>query len=217
MGIAIGVLVATAAWFALRRAGVRQAAALQLTAAALLLGLAGYTLQGRPDLAGAPAGERPQKALPPVLPVELAGTFYGRFNAATPWIIIANGYMGRGDTANALATLNSGVRAAPRNSELWIALGNALIAHNGGRSSPASELAYQQSMALAPQHPAPRFFYGLALLQQGQAEQGLALWKEVLRDAPATASWRPDLLARVQVVESLMKRNAPQKGASPSG
>lgn len=207
MGLIIGVLLAAAIWLALHRTRALNGASLQLAAAALLIGLAGYSLQGRAGLAGSPAAERAPRPLPPVLPVELAGEFYGRFNVATPWIVIANGYMARGDGANAVTTLISAVRGAPRNSELWIALGNGLVAQNGGRMSPAAELAFAKGLSLAPQHPGPRFFYGLALLQQGKVDQGLDLWKHILRDAPPDVSWRPNLAARIAIVEQVRKAN----------
>lgn len=210
MGIVIGLLLAAAVWFALRWTRALNGASLQLAAAALLIGLAGYSLQGNTRLTGSPAAERPLKALLPVLPVELAAEFYGRFNAATPWIIIANGYMARGDGENAIATLNSGVRAAPRSSELWIALGNGFVTQNAGRMSPAAELAFAQGLHLAPQHPAPRFFYGLALLQQGRVDDSLNLWREVLREAPAGVSWRPGLAARIAIVEEMRNRQGDQ-------
>jgi len=210
MGIVIGVLLAVAIWLALRRTRALNRASLQLAAAALLIGLAGYSLQGQTRLAGSPAAELPVKVLPPVLPVELAAEFYGRFNAATPWIIIANGYMTRGDGVNAIATLNSAVRAAPRSSELWIALGNGFVTQNAGRMSAAAELAFAQSLHLAPRHSAPRFFYGLALLQQGRVDDSLELWRDVLRGAPDDASWRPGLAARIAIVEEMRNRSGDQ-------
>jgi cytochrome c-type biogenesis protein CcmH/NrfG len=42
-----------------------------------------------------------------------------------------------------------------------------------------------------PNHPAPRFFYGLALARSGDRAGALALWKGILATAPADASWRP--------------------------
>lgn len=209
MGLLIGIAIAGVVLAILWRGRFAQGPALQLVAAALLLGLAGYALQGRVGLSGSPAAERPAKSLPPAMPIELAGEFYGRFNAATPWLAIANGYMLRGDSEGAVATLTSAVRAIPRSSELWIALGNALVTHNGGRPSPASELAYERSAFIAPRHPAPRFFYGLMLLQQGAVDRTLVLWKQVLAEAPPSASWRAGLAARMAMVETLRRQEAP--------
>lgn len=205
MGLVIGVGIAALVWLAMWRARVIRGAALQLLGAALLVGLAGYTLQGRSDLRGSPAAERPPTRLPPVMPVELAAEFYERFNAASPWIILANGYMERGESADAVETLRSALRSSPRDSELWLALGNALVIHNEGRLSAAAELAFQRSASLAPGRPGPRFFYGLMLLGQGQGERGLALWKKVLRSAPADATWRPGLAEKINVVEQVLR------------
>lgn len=209
MGLLIGIAIAGLVLAILWRGRFARGPALQLVAAALMLGLAGYALQGRVGLPGRPAAERPAKSLPPAMPIELAGEFYGRFNAATSWLAIANGYMLRGDSEGAVATLTSAVRAIPRSSQLWIALGNALVTHNGGRPSPASELAFERSAYLAPRHPGPRFFYGLMLLQQGQVEPGLNLWKQVLAQAPPNASWRAGLAARIAVVEGLRDGKPP--------
>ncbi len=57
--------------------------------------------------------------------------------------------------------------------------------------TPASDLAFRRAIELAPDHPAPRFFYGLALARSGDVENALALWREILAEAPADASWRP--------------------------
>ena len=208
MGLAIALALAALVLLVLWRLARLRGPGLQLLAAALLLGVAGYTLQGRAGLPGSPAAERPRASLPPALPLELAGEFYGRFNAATPWLIIANGYLQRGDSHGAVETLNSAVRASPKSSELWIALGNALVTHGGGRPSPASELAFQRSFALAPGHPAPPFFYGLMLLGQGEAGLALQLWRSLLAAAPADASWRPALAERIAAVEGLVAREA---------
>lgn len=212
MGLLIGSALAGLVLAVLWHTRLVRGAALQLLAAALLFGLAGYALQGRAGLAGSPAAERRPAPLPPAMPRELTAEFYGEFNAATPWIVIADGYMARGDGAGAVATLTSAIRASPRTSELWVALGNALVSHNGGRSSPASDLAFEKGIALAPEHPGPRFFYGLMLLQQGQVEPGLGLWRRLLQQAPTRAAWRVKLAERIAVVEQVQRRSMPDLG-----
>lgn len=216
MGLILAALVAAAVWLALWRARLSRAA-LQLAGAALLAGLAGYTLQGRSGLTGSPASQRPPAALPPVMPIDLASEFFGRFNAAYPWLTIANSYNARGNSAGAVATLTSALKASSQDAELWIALGNALIIHNGGRPSPASELAYRRGIASAPDHPGPLFFYGLALLGRGEPDGALELWRGALRMAHADSPWRDNLVRRIALVERLQasRRDAPaQEGAS---
>ena len=73
---------------------------------------------------------------------------------------------------------------------MWIGLGNALVDHAHGLTPPA-ELAYRRAAELAPDSPAPPFFYGLALARSGDREAAVSLWRNVLAKAPPDASWRP--------------------------
>ena len=73
---------------------------------------------------------------------------------------------------------------------MWVGLGNALVDHAQGLT-PASQFAFQRAVELAPGHPGPIFFMGLALARSGDRAAAVALWKEILAQAPADASWRP--------------------------
>jgi len=171
----------------LRLLGLR-GAMLQLAAAALLFGAAGYALQGRPALAGSP---RELAAKPAPLPLTGARrALMGQFNAADRWITIAEGYASRGDTRSAAGVLGSAVREHPTDAFLWVGYGNALFDH-AGTLTPAARQAYARALELAPNHPAPHFFFGLALARSGDREGALAQWQPILATAPADASWRP--------------------------
>lgn len=208
MGLVIGLSIAALTLAALSRTRALSRAGMQLAGAAMLFGLGGYALQGRAGLPGSPASERARAALPPVIPLEMAGEFYGRFNSAYPWLVIANGYSERGESADAVAILQSALKARPGDSELWVALGNALISHGGGRMSGAAELAFARAMSAAPRHPGPPFFYGLALLKQGHPRETVALWRQAATRGPPNASWQGSLATRTALVERLLEREA---------
>jgi cytochrome c-type biogenesis protein CcmH len=165
-------------------------ALLQLAAAALLLGGAGYALGGRPSLPGAPrasvgAGEG--------LPLTNARhAFFGKFGNNEHWLLMSESLARRGRSADAAGILRAAIRQHPDDSQLWIGLGNALVDH-GRRITPPAQLAFERAAELAPGHPAPRFFLGLALLRSGERERALRMWSELLAEAPADASWRPML------------------------
>ncbi len=187
----------------LRLLGVR-GPLLQLGIAALMFGAAGYAVQGRPGLDAAPTAAGQREA--PVPLTTLRHAFFGKFSPTEHWLLIAESYARRGDTAGAVGVLKSAVRAHSADQSLWVGLGNALVDH-AGTITPAAELAYRRAAELAPGYPAPRFFYGLALARSGDRGNALALWQSVLADAPADAGWRP-------FVEEAMAALNPGRGQS---
>ena len=158
------------------------------SAAALALGGAGYALQGRPGQAGVPASA---PAVPEAVPLaEARHIFFDRFTRGESWLVMAEALERRGRTGDSAALLQNAVRRTPGDVQLWIGLGNALVAHSRGLTPPA-ELAYRRAAALSPAHPAPAFFYGLALARSGEPASAVAVWKGLLENAPADAPWRP--------------------------
>jgi cytochrome c-type biogenesis protein CcmH len=166
-------------------------------AAALLLGLAGYALHGRPETPGNPV--RPAQDPAQVDEAEIAtrGKMGQRFGSGPSWLVAADGAMRAGLPQAAVTYIKSGLKENPRDPDLWVGLGNALIVHSGGMVSPAATFAFQKAAEIAPEHPGPPFFMGLALAQSGKFAQARAIWTELLARAPAEAPWRADLEARL--------------------
>jgi cytochrome c-type biogenesis protein CcmH len=191
----LALLAATGAglWWLGRLRG----ATLQLTLAALMIGAAGYALQGRPSLVGAPkaAGRR----APPMPLTEARQAMLGRFNYADRWLIIADGFASRGDTEGAVGIVRAGLRAGPDDAALYVGLGNALVDH-ANMITPAATLAYARARELAPQLPAPLFFEGLALARSGKQAEALALWQRALAMTPLGTSYRPMIEAGVRML-----------------
>lgn len=167
--------------------GVRSAA-LTASAAALLLGGAGYALQGSPGLPGAPAQDSEAGDIFPLTQARHA--FFGEFTPAESWLRMSEALARDGKTEDAVGILENAVKRYPGDPQLWIGLGNALVDHARG-ITPAAELAYKRAEAAAPAHPAAPFFYGLALARSGDRDGALKLWKDILAKAPPDASWRP--------------------------
>jgi cytochrome c-type biogenesis protein CcmH len=184
IALAVLVIVATGA---LRLLGMK-GPLLQLGGAALLFGCAGYALQGHPGLAGSP--RQAQMPEPPAPVTEIRHAFFGNFSGEESWLRISEGLARTGDTEDSVNVLQNAVGKYPADPQLWIGLGNALVDH-AGVLTPASEYAYRRATELAPGHPAPLFFMGLALARSGDRDGALAAWKQVLASAPADAEWRP--------------------------
>lgn len=169
-----------------------------LAAAALLLGAAGYAVQGRPGLGGSPRGAVSPE--PPISLVNARNAFLGEFSGRSHWLIISDSYSSRGETRDAVGILRAATRQHPRDYALWLGLGNALTDH-AQRLTPAARLAFARSAELAPTSPAPAYFLGLAKLRSGDPQGALADWKKMLAEAPPNASWRPFVEDGVALIE----------------
>lgn len=187
MGLAILLLLIGASLGALWLMRVR-GAALTASAAALLLGGAGYAFQGSPGMLGAPAQNEEARDFFPLTQARHA--FFGNFTSAEPWLRMSEALERAGNGQDAVGILQNATKRYPGDAQLWIGLGNALVDHARGLTPPA-ELAYKRAEAVAPGYPAAPFFYGLALARSGDTDGALKLWRNILAKAPKGASWRP--------------------------
>jgi cytochrome c-type biogenesis protein CcmH len=167
--------------------GVRRGL-LTAAAAALLVGASGYALQGRPDLAGAPAQGSQGRDIFPLTDARHA--FFGDFASGESWLRMSEALARDGQGEEAIGLLDNAVRRYPRDPQLWIGLGNALVDHAHGLTPPA-ELAYRRAAEVSPGYAATPFFYGLALARSGDRDGALILWRQALVNSPPDAAWRP--------------------------
>jgi cytochrome c-type biogenesis protein CcmH len=174
-------------------------------ASALVFGLAGYTMQGSPDLAGSPRQPTEGEMGNPALLVEtrqaLAG---GGAVSANRWIVIADALVRNGRFGDAAEILRGAVAENPRDADAWLALGNALVGHADGQLTPAAIMAYDRAQAAAPDAPGPRFFRGLALIGAGRVAEGRDLWAQLLARAPSDAPWRASLADRLVRLDAMI-------------
>jgi tetratricopeptide (TPR) repeat protein len=168
--------------------------------AALMLGAAGYALQARPELPGAPVATA-KKARPdePELH-KLRGDMFGRFTVNDSYFVAADALVRGGDPDKAAKLMLGGVRSAPQDPSLWIWLGMTLVEADGGTMSPAAGLAFRRAVSLAPEHPGPAFFYGLAQARVGQLDAALPWLQRSLKLTPEKAGYRPDVERTVRSV-----------------
>lgn len=163
-------------------------AMLQACGAALMIGAAGYAVQGRPGLPDVPADTALEHQVVPLTAARHA--FFGNFSPEESWMTMSEALARSGNTEDAVGILQNAVTRYPQDAQLWIGLGNALVDHARGLTPPA-ELAYKRAAEVLPGHPAAPFFYGLAKARSGDTEGALAIWKRILATAPPDASWRP--------------------------
>ena len=85
-----------------------------------------------------------------------------------------------------------------------LVMGNALVGHSDGFISPAAQFAFQRAATIAPAHPGPPFFMGLALAQSGRLAEARTIWAQLASRAPPGAPWKADLDERLVRLDSLI-------------
>ncbi|MFW2350034.1 tetratricopeptide repeat protein [Qipengyuania sp.] len=176
-----------------------------LFGSALLFGLTGYALQGHPGMAGAPAAPASQDdADTGELLVSARREFYPSGAMPSRFVVTADAFTRRGQHEQAANFLRNAVEENPNDSEAWLALGNALVEHADGQLTAAALYAYSQAEKIDPSNPAPTYFLGMAFLRAGEPGKTLALWRELLKEAPDDAEWRATLATRLERLEAIL-------------
>lgn len=199
------VLIAVAAF--LWRWAKPSTAATQFTAAFLMLGLAGYAWQGRPDTPSAALSAR-------VKPVSTDGSVRrfvsARFGLVGETLGYSDAWLKAGRPDLAVRTIKIGLKKAPNSADLWLALGGALSAASDGVITPAAQYAFARARSFAPQHPGVLFFDGLYAAQTddvaGAAKAWMALYDQVpanVRGTPADPPWRSDVEMRLIAIAQM--------------
>lgn len=179
--------------------------------AALLLGIAGYGLQGSPALRGSPkqavergsatAGEGSVEARN-----TLCGPAAGAGAGGNSWLVIADAMSRHGAYSDAASVLLGATEKQPKDFASWLALGNALVDHSEGTVSPAALYAYRRAEALAPGHPCVPLFLGLAFARSGRLADAQSLWADLLKRSAPDAPWRPQLEAWLGQANAMIAR-----------
>ncbi len=212
--IAILVVVAfLVAVFVLKvPAGGREA-----VAAALLLGVAGYVMQGSPRIPSRPSEAVDRSSQEAAFLVTARGKVTDRTIPPTNhYVIIADGFARNGQTAEAASVLQAAVEEDPKDSDAWVALANALVAHAEGALTPASLYAFHEAAEADPKAPGPEFFLGLAMAQSGKYAQAQKLWGDLLQRTPESVEWRPVLASELKRLDAFTKAQDQADGATPS-
>jgi Flp pilus assembly protein TadD len=175
-----------------------------LTGAALMLGATGYALQGSPSLAGKPAETTASQAAEDPGLIVLRDNMIGRYTLDGAYLIASDAMMARGDDKAAVQVLLGGIGKLPGSYALWTALGTAYAEHDGGQVSPAARFAFDQARRLAPNHPAPVFFAGLAYVRAGDLAASRRLWARALALSPPGIAYRDDIAFRLALLDRVL-------------
>ncbi|MEG8051473.1 hypothetical protein QP178_16970 [Sphingomonas aurantiaca] len=175
-----------------------------MVASALMLGAAGYAWQGQPALAGHPATTGLAPTPDDSAMLDLRDQMLERYTGAAAYLVAADAMTRIGDRRAAVQVLLGGIRIAPKSLVLWTGLANALSAHDANQVSPPALFAFQQAMRLAPKHPAPPFFLGLAYVRAGDFAKVRPYWARALALTPADISYRGEIATRLALLDRFL-------------
>ena len=202
---------ALAVW-PLLRSRPRAAVPAAMVAVAFAGGVLSYWSAGSPnlpantkDVAEAPAPE-PAGGLPPLatMVTQMEQVMADRADDPQGWLLLAKAYADLGRSADAARALSRAIALEPENADLRVRLGETLVRVGEGRVTPAARLAFAAARRLEPAHPAPHYFDGLALMQAGEPEAALDVWRELAASSTADAPWMGNLSRRIAAAERML-------------
>lgn len=215
-GLFIAVLIALLAGIGIFLAARTGRSGWEPVAAALLIGLAGYAWQGRPNLPGKPVSASTERdvAFDEQL-VERRRAMENRFGPAARWLVLSDGLARQGQTRDAANALVSGLRSNPLDADLWVGLGNALVLHEEGILSPAADYSYRQALHLAPDALSPRYFFALALARSGQLAPARELWSGLADRLPQGTPFRVELERNIGLIDQALAQQGGVPASAP--
>lgn len=172
--------------------------------ATVVLAMAGYAWQGRPDLPSAEAKPIAAEQGAAEALIKMRSDMDQNYGVAKMWLVTADGFARDGSYAAAAGYIQAGLREHPENADLWSALGLVLMLASDGELTPPAKLAFDKARKLAPSLPAPDYFEGLAALFDRKPTETMRLWKGLLERASLKAKWRPALESQLSGLESLL-------------
>jgi cytochrome c-type biogenesis protein CcmH len=200
-----------------------QAGPAVLVTAVLVLPLAAiglYLLLGQPGLRGHPHAELaantaapsdPQSTEIATLVAQLEQRMAEHPQDPVGWRLLGHAQGGLGRWPDSAASYARAVAAGAKDAATLAEWGEALVFAGGGTVSPPVEEVFRRALAADPKEPRARYYEGLAKLQRGDAKGAVALWRELVAQAPADAPWAAFIQDRIRLAEQMVEPSGPSE------
>ncbi|USI72486.1 tetratricopeptide repeat protein [Sphingomonas morindae] len=193
-------------------------AALLPPLAALFVAAAGYAVEGRPDLPGAPHQDRASRGLAPdtlfMVEHQRLLKVYGE---PAQWAVFADGLTRAGEDGAAVSVLARAVEKYPANAALRVAYAHSLLVLADGHMTPAVLLAFERARAVAGSDPSAAYFEGLAWFESGDPLAAEQSWRALSAALPPASPWRLVLAERLHVFDLLRAGRLPAAPPDAAG
>src|SRR4051794_12864189 len=199
----------------------RRGAAVAVLAGVPAVAMGLYLNLGSPDLPGQPIASR---AAGPVqnrgldaLVAQVEAHLAKNPEDGRGWEVVAPVYMRFGRFEDAVKARRDAIRLNGASADREADLGEALMAAANGVVTDEAKAAFERALVLEAKYPRARFFLGVAAHQDGDGNKAVAIWRDMLSDAPPGSPWVGmvhETLARVEGLTPPVEQGAPS-GAAP--
>lgn len=118
------------------------------------------------------------------------------------WSVLAPVYLRQQRYDDAARAFGNAVRYGQDNAEMWAGLGEAQILAAGGVVTSAARESLGEAVKRDAQNARARFFLAIGKEQDGDAAGAISALRDLLKDAPAGASWEPAVSQRLARLEA---------------
>ena len=183
-----------------------------------------YLSLGKPGLPSVPFAERPVPEAPaeaaagpdmPALVAGLAARLAEDPDDREGWMLLGRSYAQIQNFGAAAEAYRRAIALGVDDAEVQGALGETLAAQAGGTIGPEARNAFAAALEHDPQNPRALYYAGLALAQDGRAQEAIDIWLGLLRQTAAEAPWRPAVMQQVQEAAASLGIEAPEIPAGP--
>lgn len=157
------------------------------------LSLSLYTKIGRPDLPDVPLAARLETS-PARMDLAAAIAKVENHLAQHPddgrgYEVLAPVYLRMGRGGEAAHAAHEALRLLGQNAERLSLYGEALAFAAKGTVTEEAKQSFEAAAAKDPSAFKPRFFLGLAAMQQGDVARAREIWRKLVAEAPQNAAW----------------------------
>lgn len=116
------------------------------------------------------------------------------------WLLLGQSYNVMRRYEEAVAAYRRADGLQPDNVNIMTSLGETLVLAASGTVTPEAQSVFRNAHLLDEQTPGPRFYLGLARAQAGDYWGAYDFWLALANDAPADATWLPQVVAHLEEV-----------------
>jgi cytochrome c-type biogenesis protein CcmH len=160
--------------------------------------------------------ENPAMSLPLTqLTARLAMKLESNPEDASGWTLLGRSYSVTGHPDKAVAAFKKAIVLSPKDIELQISLGEALVTASKGEVTTEAKEIFLSVGKKQADHPGVRFNLALWDFQKGEVQKAYDSWLKLAEEAPASAPWLKEVRTKLNLAAKQLGINPPPLPLAP--